>query len=225
MKKIYERLVIDMATGVVREEVSRLYAGPLAECKGGVTTNTQDPEYNARMATIYEAQQKMAEEYYNYWQDVYKPLETAQAETNLAMVPQETATYQAGLEKQKLESELQAASLPKTFELASAAMDEKLQGIQLRKPVTAEYYKQATEGPNLSENMNMAEADVKHGFDKSQSASLREVARRGGNVATAITDTSLARAKSIAGARTEARRTTTDQAFARLSDAMSRGVS
>lgn len=223
--RVYKRIVIDMATAEVREAAWCDYRGPVAQCKGGSETNTQDPVYNARMAQIYEAQQKMAEEYYSYWKEFYKPYEIEQVASNRANVPLESEAYKAGLEKQKLESELQTAALPKTFSLASAAMDEKLEGIELRKPVTEEYYKQALTGPNLADAMNTATADAKHAFDASTAGSLREVARRGGNVETSIADTSLARAKAIAGARTQTRRSVSDQAFGRLADAMGRGVS
>jgi hypothetical protein len=65
--KIYNRIVIDMSTGRVEEADTFEYTGPVAECKGGgsTTTNTQDPAYNARMATISEEQNKWAREMYN----------------------------------------------------------------------------------------------------------------------------------------------------------------
>lgn len=63
--------------------------------KGGGSEDSYDKEYNARMATISEAQQGMAEEYFNFWKDSYKPMEQAQIDANMEMVPGETATWKA----------------------------------------------------------------------------------------------------------------------------------
>jgi len=68
--KIYKKIVIDIESSQVIEEESYDYIGSIALCKGGgksVTYQTIDKEYNRRMANIAEAQQRMAEEYYNYW--------------------------------------------------------------------------------------------------------------------------------------------------------------
>lgn len=88
--RVYTRIVIDMASGAVLEAEGFDYDGPVALCKGGgggsQTTNTQDTEYNARMATIAESQQGMAQEYFDFWKSDYKPLETEQIAANREMV-------------------------------------------------------------------------------------------------------------------------------------------
>lgn len=88
--RVYTRIVIDMASGAVLEAEGFDYDGPVALCKGGgggsQTTNTQDIEYNARMATIAESQQGMAQEYFNFWKSDYKPLEQEQIAANREMV-------------------------------------------------------------------------------------------------------------------------------------------
>jgi len=88
--KIIELAVIDMGTGEVLEERSYEHSGPVALCKGGgsSTTNTVDYEYNKRMATIAEAQQGMAQEYFDFWKSDYKPLEQAQIKANTEMIEQ-----------------------------------------------------------------------------------------------------------------------------------------
>ena len=91
--RIYTRIVLDMATGEVLESDSYEYDGPVALCGGGQsggssTTNTQDTEYNARMATIAEQQQAMAQQYFDFWQSDYKPLETDQIAANREMIAQ-----------------------------------------------------------------------------------------------------------------------------------------
>lgn len=65
--KVYTEVVIDMETLEVIKEESYDYEGPVALCKGGGSVEAYDPAYNARMASIAEAQQDMAEEYHEYW--------------------------------------------------------------------------------------------------------------------------------------------------------------
>jgi hypothetical protein len=213
--KIYEEIRIDIETGAVIEARGSDYNGPTAECKGGsTTTNTVDEVYNARMADIAEKQQEMAEKYYSFWEETYKPYETAQVAANTELMPLEVETEQSKLRVQQ-----------KEHSLAQAALDDKIRGIELKKPVKEEYFQQALKGPNVGEAMDAAEADVKHSFDKSQRMALRDISRmglspEGGQLANAIKDSSLERAKAVAGARTTARRATLDQAFVRLSDAM-----
>jgi len=89
--RIYDHVVIDLATGETLEERSAEYTGPVSECKGGgssSTTNTVDYAYNNRMATIAEQQQGMAQDYFDFWKSDYKPLEQAQIQANLDMVQQ-----------------------------------------------------------------------------------------------------------------------------------------
>ena len=78
--RIYTKIVIDMETLEVIESEYFEYSGPIAHCGGGgsTTTNTVDYAYNARMAAISERQQAMAEEYFQFWQSDYKPLEREQ---------------------------------------------------------------------------------------------------------------------------------------------------
>lgn len=86
--KVYERVVIDMTTNEVLEEVSYEYDGPVAECKSGgsSSTNTVDYEYNDRMATLSEEQQDWAREYYKFWESDQRPLEEAMIKSDLAEV-------------------------------------------------------------------------------------------------------------------------------------------
>lgn len=68
--KIYSEVRWDIETGDISYEDSFEYEGSISECKGGgaTTTNTQDTEYNARLASIQESQQQMAETaFYDIW--------------------------------------------------------------------------------------------------------------------------------------------------------------
>ncbi|MGE4551897.1 MAG: hypothetical protein AB7D57_02230 [Desulfovibrionaceae bacterium] len=101
--KIYTRVVLDMRTGEVLHEESHEYGGPVALCKGGSggtsTTNTVDYEYNRRMATIAEAQNNMAQEYFDFWKSDYKPLEQAQIAANLDLIEKGTPVRDAFIEQ------------------------------------------------------------------------------------------------------------------------------
>jgi hypothetical protein len=90
--KIYNSVIIDIATNEIEYEDSFDYKGPICNCKGSSTTiNSIDEAYNNRMAGISEKQLGMAEEYFRFWQDSYKPMEQAQIDANMAIIPQRTA--------------------------------------------------------------------------------------------------------------------------------------
>lgn len=65
--RIYNKIVMHIATGEVLEEDSFEYEGLIAECKGGGggSTTTVDPVYNARMAALAEKNQVYADEMYH----------------------------------------------------------------------------------------------------------------------------------------------------------------
>ena len=103
-RKIYTRVVLDMATGRVIEEQSHEHDGPVAQCKGGgggSNVDSVDEEYNARMATLSEEQQDWAREYFNFWRAEEKPLESAMIKSDLAEVglrqPVQRAFYEKSL--------------------------------------------------------------------------------------------------------------------------------
>ena len=54
---------------------------------GSTTINSEDEAYNARMATIAESQQGMAEEYYQYYKESYQTYEKEQIAANRALIP------------------------------------------------------------------------------------------------------------------------------------------
>jgi hypothetical protein len=114
-RKIYTKVVIDMATSTVIEEESYEHDGPVAECKGGgggSTVDSVDEEYNARLATLYEEQQDWAREYFDFWKAEQKPLESAMIASDMREVelrsPVQDAFYQKSLEG--VDTEARAAS-------------------------------------------------------------------------------------------------------------------
>jgi hypothetical protein len=224
---------------------------------GGSSGDNYDAAYNARMATIAEAQQRMAEEYFQFWQTDYKPMEQAQIAANLQLIPHETALQkqklqaekglipkQTALQKQKLQAE--KGLIPKQTALAGAQMDSALsllpqqtafeqaqladstQAIGERAPVRAEFYQQATDGVDIDGMVNRASADAMHSFANSQQMLNRNMARMGvnpnsGRFAALSNQNSLNQAKTVAGAKTQARVQGEEQNFNRLTTAMGYG--
>lgn len=92
---------------------------------GSTTINSEDKEYNARMATIAEAQQGMAEEYYQYYKDFYQPYEKQQIAANQQLLP-----YQTGLQQQALIAGQSALDPNAAMDMASADAAQSFEGAQ-----------------------------------------------------------------------------------------------
>ncbi len=184
---IHTRVLFDMRSGAVLEDEGFEYSGPLAECKGGggSTVNSVDYAYNDRMATLSEEQQKWAREYFQMWQQYYKPYEIAQAQSNMELLPYETSLYK---------QQLQAASqlLPQQTEAAK------------------QFLTSALEGVDVNERMGLASADMASAWKDTQAQAARAAGRMGVNPNSgrfqginAALDTQ--KAAQMAGARTQAR--------------------
>ncbi len=93
---------------------------------GGETTiNSEDEAYNARMATIAEAQQGMAEEYYKYYKESYQPYEKEQIAANRALIP-----YQTGMQKKALAAGAEALDPNAAMDTAQADVVQSYEGAQ-----------------------------------------------------------------------------------------------
>jgi hypothetical protein len=221
--KIYTKIVIDMETLVVLETECFDYEGPVALCKGGSTTTTSvDYAYNARMATISERQQLMSEEYFTFWQNDYKPLEKAQIQANLNLIPTQTAE-----EKMKLEQSMEL--MPFQTELAKEGAVTGIKQQQQMRPVMEEFYKQALEGVDESEEMRKARADVGLSFAESQGALERQAGRFGLDPTSArfqksLGDQSLEKSRITAGAMQQAREGAEEKTFQRRQTAVGMGL-
>ena len=122
---IYSLLELDMRTGLVIRKVTLDHSGPLTLLKGGKgggssTTNiTSEPdkEYNARMAAVAERQQALSDEFFNWWKDVQAPVEKANAEAQLGLIPLQTDLVKEGLEGFKgVQTDFYNASKPTSVE-------------------------------------------------------------------------------------------------------------
>ena len=101
------------------------YAGPAALLKGGKgggssTTNISsepDKAYNARMAKVTERQQALSDQFFNWWQTVQAPVEQANADAQLGLIPAQTDIVREGLEGFKgIQTDFYNASRPTSTE-------------------------------------------------------------------------------------------------------------
>lgn len=215
--RIYRRVEIDMASGRVLRAESQLWRGDAALCKGGgpsSTVNSVDYAYNDRMATLSEEQQKWAREYFDMWKQSFKPLEIAQAQANLALLPQETELYR---------KQLAAAQelLPQETELYRQQLSAAKTLLPQQTRATGAFLNAALQGVDVNERMAMATADAASAWKDAQAQAARANARMGVNPnsgrfqgVNAALDTQ--KAAQIAGARTQARVGAEQENFERL---------
>ncbi len=202
-----------------------------------------DAAYNNRMATIAESQQGMAEDYYNFWKESYKPMEEAQINANMDMIPGETdlaiAKNDSALSLLPGQTELAAATnesnlalLPgqteaaqKTLALTGAQADDAQVALKEKAPVRNAFFKESLDGLDVEGEANKAGADAAHSFANSEAVMGRGAARMGvnpnsGKFASMTNTNAINRAKTISGARTTARSGAEKENYGRLTNAM-----
>ena len=206
--KIYTKIVLDMTTGETLEEESFEYDGEVALCMGsgggGSTTNTVDYAYNARMATISEEQQAWARDYYQMWQQHFKPYEIAQAQANMALLPHETEAYRKQLDAVN-------TLLPQQTKVAG------------------QFLGAASQGVDINERMALAQADVAGAWGDANAMMRRESSRMGvnpnsGRFSGIQAALGTQQAAQVAGARTQARVGGEMENYQRLKDASSANI-
>lgn len=219
--KIYNRISWNIDTGEILEEDSFEYHGPVAWCytEGGTTktySDSIDEEYNARMAAIAEAQQRMAEEYYSYWKEganglaSFRDVEGAQNEANLELMP-----YQTALEKDLIYAdrsligdETEAQRAVAKAEAARSTAIEQMAGSA--GALSTKFFTEALKrGSDPTRRMDMAEAEVTQAYDKvgreiQRTSALNNIDPTSGRAASMRRDLLLGKAKDTAGARTTA---------------------
>ncbi|WP_300456616.1 hypothetical protein [Desulfobacula sp.] len=186
--------------------------------KGGSSGDTFDAAYNARMATIAEAQQGMAEDYFKFWEESYKPMEQAQIDANMELIPSETGLNLA-------QNEAALSLLPQQTAFASATMADQTAAMKEKAPVRSAFYQEALNGVDVEGRANKAAADAAQAFMGSQATLGRDSSRMGinpnsGRFAAMSNANALNRAKAISGARTAARTNAEQENFGRLTNAM-----
>jgi len=207
--------------------------------KGGSSGESYDAAYNARMATLAETQQDMANQSFDFWKSDYQPMEKAQIAANMEMIPVETAMEKAqiaanmemipvetamNVEKMQAERDI----LPGQVALGKAKNASDLSTINAKAPVTSKFFEQALTGVDVESRASRAAADAITSFKNSDSITRRNASRMGinpnsGAFANAINSNSLNQAKTVAGAMNTARTNAEQENFARLTTAMGYG--
>lgn len=204
--------------------------------KGGGSSDNVDEAYNARMATIAEAQQQMAEGYYRYWLQSYQPMEQAQIKANMELIPSETALSlaqnEANLSLLPTQTELSQASneaalslLPGQTELTKAQTQYGIDSINAKTPIMNAFYNESLNGVDVDKRANQAAADAAQAFAGSTAKASRNAARMGinptsGRFASTLNNNSIDRAKAISSAKTNARTNAETENYNRLFSAM-----
>lgn len=206
---------------------------------GGSSGDTYDAAYNARMASIAEQQQSMANQYFKFWESDYQPMEQAQIQANMEMIPGETALNKAQNEANLslIPGQTQLAMgqtdsalslLPMQTDFTKAQIQDATTAMGERAPVRNAFYQQAAEGVDVNSMADRAAADAVQSFSNSNAAIGRNMARMGvnptsGRFAAMTNQNAIDQAKTVAGARTQARTQGEDINFKRLNTAMGYG--
>lgn len=173
---------------------------------GGSEVNSVDYEYNDRMATIAEAQQGWAKDYFDMWNEHFKPYEIAQAKTNFENLPLENSLYREQLNT-----------------LRDLMPDEKAL-YQKQLNATSKFVDASTKGVDVNERMGLATADVANAWKNTNEANMRANARVGvnpnsGRFAGTQAAMQTQQAAQMAGARTTARVGAEQENYDRLTKA------
>jgi hypothetical protein len=229
MKKFYNKIVINMATGEIIYEDSFYYDGPVILLKGGDGGGqSYDPVYNAGMMELSKEQQGWAREMFNQYKfgTTYNP-EDIDPETGKTLG--EIKGYDPSGTTSEMEYgqnlvEANQALLGQRTEVEGAQLSDTLTAIGERAPVRSKFFDEALGGIDIGKRMDESQADVEHGFKLSGESARREAMSYGvmdpNKIASMATGVNLEKAKAIAGARTSAKTTAEDEQFGRLRSAM-----
>lgn len=239
-RMIYTRVVIDMESMETVESEGFLYDGPVAECGGGgkggggTTTVTQqvDKEYNARIASVQEAFERMSEDYFKHWSETQAPLEAAQTGVDLRLLPYNEALQTGQLINQLNNLEAEGALAQETtaaqrylLPLQTQLSGAKSQAIYGLLPSAtdnaAKYLAKTSEGVNANEWAAQAGADVQIAAQGANDQLRRSAARMGVNpnsglFTRAASDAATQTALGKASAMTSARRAADEETLKRL---------
>jgi len=195
---------------------------------GGGGGDSYDRAYNARMATIAEAQQSMGTELFDFWKSDAKPLEQAQIASNLELIPYQTEAEkerigfegeQMGYARELLpmETGLRKEQIGLESERTSAATE--LVPYQTETALTAmggarSMMEQAGD-INQREWMGTAQADVAQGYAGAEAQINRQFTPGSPEHSKAMQNLRFEKAKQVGGARTMGRRAAGEEKFRR----------
>lgn len=153
------------------------------------------------------------------------PLQTELARTqmdaDLALVPAQTNLSLAQIQAEQ-------TLLPKRTGVEAAALDDQAAFIEARAPVRAAFFESALDAPDPNKRADEAQAGVEHAFGNTRQGFERALFTNGvgvgdADMTKALNERSIAKATGISAARTTARRTAEDEAFAKLTAASALG--
>ena len=206
---------------------------------GGSSGDTYDEAYNKRMATIAESQQGMAEDYFNFWETTFKPMEQEQVQANRDLIPYEKALAkekadaernlipgQTGLSQEQTEAQRQL--LPGQTQVLETAGESTLQGLESMGGLREKYYDEVYNGLDPEAEATKAGTDASQAFSKSNEIMRRNAARSGidpnsGRFTEMLTSNAIERSRQIGGASSLARFEAEKEQFKRLDSAVSQG--
>jgi len=217
----------------------------LIYCKGGGGSGV-DRQYNARMASIYEEQNKWATKFNQFWEDYEKPYEQAKIEANQkqiegetalsmeetaakrGLLPGQTELAEAGTELGLAQTKSAMGLVPLKSELEREQTLSALERTKLKRPVQQKYFKEALEGVDADSWAASAQADAAQAFLSSTSGTKMAMARRGatpgsGAYAGKANESAMGRAMHIGNAATSGRESGERESFNRLQSAISMG--
>lgn len=211
IRKWSEDIVLNVTTlkvvldkdGAVLEEESFEHHGAVILCKGGGHSDNVDAVYNARMTKIYERQQDMAEEYFNFWRTRQRGLDSAKIKAQ-----HELLLYQTDLEKSK-------------SRYGQDRYADMQRAIRETAPVRSKFLSEARNGVNINDRMGKVTADVAQFFENANQQIQRGLSRMGvtpsaGSTASLVNSQNFAKAKATAGARGLTRIASEQENFKRL---------
>jgi len=193
-----------------------------------------DREYNARMATIAEAQQAMAEEMYQYWKSGpghWENVTTKPTTSRGTVVP----VSGSGLSIGNIISELRGKSTSRQWvkdpggvsyqEMEQAQMKANMDLIPKQAGLMSKYFDEAMKGVNVGERVSLARADVESEYANAEKNMRRMASTMGINPASnrylsGLADLAREKAAAKVGATSLARRQAEEENFRRLSGAM-----
>ena len=192
-----------------------------------------DREYNARMATIAEAQQAMAEEMYQYWKS--GPGHWENVTTKPTTSRERLSLGGSGLSIGNIISKLRGKSTSRQWvkdpggvsyqEMEQAQMKANMDLIPKQAGLMSKYFDEAMKGVNVGERVSLARADVESEYANAEKNMRRMASTMGINPASnrylsGLADLSREKAAAKVGATSLARRQAEEENFRRLSGAM-----
>jgi hypothetical protein len=182
------------------------------------TQQTIDPAAAARMATVTERQQAMAEEQWSLAKQIYQPYEEQMVASNQALLAPNQQLMAAQLAEGTRDIQMDQP-------LKDLLREQKMGELTESAPLVSKFYEEAGKGVDVGARKAQAEADVVSEYANVPESVRRELSRTGTALTGArhenmLKSIALDRARAIAGARGTAGRAAETEGFAKLATAM-----